>query len=81
MGNWYEVLGTTSKADHEQIKSAFRNLAKAFHPDLNAGDKKAEERFKKDKQAYEVLRDPEARATYDTYLANKRSGARRRLKR
>jgi curved DNA-binding protein CbpA len=80
MGNWYEVLGTTSKADDEQIKSAFRNLAKTFHPDLNAGDKKAEERFKEVNQAYEVLRDPEARATYDTYLADKRSGARRRLK-
>jgi hypothetical protein len=80
MGNWYEVLGTTSKADDEQIKSAFRNLAKTFHPDLNAGDKKAEERFKEVKQAYEVLRDPEARATYDTYLANKRSGARQRLR-
>jgi len=80
MGNWYEVLGTTSKADDEQIKSAFRNLAKTFHPDVNAGDKKAEERFKEVKQAYEVLRDPEARAIYDTYLANKRIGARQRLK-
>ena len=80
MGNWYEVLGTTSKADDEQIKSAFRDLAKTFHPDLNSGDKKAEERFKEVKQAYEVLRDPEARATYDTYLANKRSGARQRLR-
>jgi curved DNA-binding protein CbpA len=80
MGNWYEVLGTTSKADDEQIKSAFRNLAKTFHPDLNAGDETAEERFKEVKQAYEVLRDPGARATYDTYLAYKRSGARQRLR-
>jgi len=80
MGNWYEVLGTTSKADDEQIKSAFRNLAKTFHPDLNAGDKTAEERFKEVNQAYEVLRDPQARATYDTYLAGKRSGARQRLR-
>jgi len=80
MGDWYQVLGTTSKADDEQIKSAFRNLAKAFHPDLNAGDKKAEERFKEVNQAYEVLRDPGARAIYDTYLAKKRSGARRRLR-
>jgi curved DNA-binding protein CbpA len=80
MGNWYEVLGTTSKADDEQIKSAFRNLAKTCHPDLNAGDKKAEERFKEVNQAYEVLRHPIARATYDTYLANKSSGARHRLR-
>ena len=80
MGNWYEVLGTTSKADDEQIKSAFRNLAKTFHPDLNAGDRKAEERFKEVKRAYEVLRDPGARAIYDTYLAKKRSGARQRLR-
>jgi hypothetical protein len=80
MGDWYEVLGTTSKADDEQIKSAFRNLAKTFHPDLNAGDKKAEERFKEVKQAYEVLRDPETRAIYDTLLAKKRSGARQRLR-
>jgi curved DNA-binding protein CbpA len=80
MGNWYEVLGTTAKADDEQIKAAFRNLAKTFHPDLNAGDQNAEERFKEVKQAYEVLRDPEARATYDTYLATKRSRARQRLR-
>jgi curved DNA-binding protein CbpA len=80
MGDWYEVLGTTSKADDEQIKSAFRNLAKTFQPDLNAGDKKAEERFKEVKQAYEVLRNPEARAIYDIYLAKKRSGARQRLR-
>jgi curved DNA-binding protein CbpA len=80
MGNWYEVLGTTSRADDEQIKTAFRNLAKTLHPDVNAGDRDSEERFKEVNQAYEVLRDPEARATYDTYLANKRSRTRQRLR-
>jgi DnaJ domain len=78
MHNWYKVLGTTCDADHSQIKSSFRNLAKTFHPDLNAGDKRSEERFKQVNQAYEVLRDPSARAKYDALLASNRSGTRQR---
>ena len=80
MRNFYQVLGTTSAADNSQLKSAYRNLAKTFHPDLNAGDKRAEERFKALGRAYEVLRDPEARAAYDAFLADKQTGVRHRLR-
>jgi hypothetical protein len=79
MHNWYKVLGTTSEADDSQLKSSFRNLAKTFHPDVNAGDKRAEERFKEVNRAYEVLRDPNTRAVYDAFLASQSRGARRRL--
>ena len=78
MHNWYKVLGTTCDADNSQLKSSFRNLAKTFHPDLNAGDERAEERFKQVNRAYEVLRDPIARAKYDALLASNRSGTRQR---
>jgi curved DNA-binding protein CbpA len=72
------VLGTSPEADDSELKSAFRKLAKASHPDLHAGDKRAEERFKEINQAYQVLRNPPARTAYDTFLADKRSSARRR---
>jgi curved DNA-binding protein CbpA len=78
MRNCYGVLGTSPEADDSQLKSAFRKLAKAFHPDLHAGDKRAEERFKEINQAYQVLRSPRARMAHDAFLADKRSGARRR---
>jgi curved DNA-binding protein CbpA len=78
MRNCYRVLGTSPEANDSQLKSAFHRLAKAFHPDLHAGDKRAEERFKEINQAYQVLRNPGARTAYDVFLADKRSGARRR---
>jgi curved DNA-binding protein CbpA len=78
MHNCYRVLGTSPEANDSQLKSAFHKLAKAFHPDLHAGDKQAEERFKEINQAYQVLRNPGARTAYDVFLADKRSAARRR---
>jgi curved DNA-binding protein CbpA len=78
MRNCHSVLGTSPEANDSQLKSAFHKLAKAFHPDLHAGDKRAEERFKEINQAYQVLRSPLARTAHDAILADKRSGARRR---
>jgi curved DNA-binding protein CbpA len=80
MRNCYDVLGTSSKADGSQLKSAFHKLAKTFHPDLHAGDRRAEERFKEINRAYQVLRDPRTRTAHDAFLAEKRSGARRRTR-
>jgi curved DNA-binding protein CbpA len=65
MSNFYRLLGVAPHADDAQIKIAFRRLAKRFHPDLNAGDAGAEQRFKDINRAYATLRDPSARAAYD----------------
>ena len=80
MRSCYEVLGTSSEADRSQLKSAFRNMAKTFHPDLHGGDPRAQERFKEINRAYQVLRDPRTRTAHDAFLAEKRSGARRRTR-
>jgi len=77
--NLYKVLGIASTADDRRIKSAFRRRALRVHPDLNPGSKYAEERFRELMQAYEVLRDAEARAAYDAHLACLRSESRRRF--
>jgi DnaJ-class molecular chaperone len=61
----YEVLGVAPKATEAQIKSAYRKLARKHHPDVNRGDKQAEERFKEISQAYHVLGDAKKRARYD----------------
>lgn len=61
----YQVLGVDENADAEAIKKAYRTLAKKHHPDNNAGDKKAEDKFKELNQAHEVLADPEKRKRYD----------------
>ncbi len=63
----YEVLGVPRDADETQIKKAFRKLARELHPDVNAHDPQAEEGFKEAAEAYEILSDPERRATYDRY--------------
>ena len=55
----YEVLGISKTADEKTIKKAYRKLAKKYHPDMNPGDKEAEEKFKEAAEAYEVLSDPE----------------------
>src|SRR5271168_958102 len=63
----YEVLGVDRNASEEQIKKAFRGLARELHPDVNAHDPNAEEKFKEAAEAYEILSDAERRATYDRY--------------
>lgn len=65
--DYYEVLGVTSDASEEDIKKAYRNLAKKYHPDLNPGDKEAEAKFKEVNEAYEVLSDSNKRARYDQF--------------
>ncbi len=63
----YEVLGVSRDASEQQVKKAFRMLARELHPDVNAHDPQAEEKFKEAAEAYEILSDPERRATYDRY--------------
>ncbi|MGH2902328.1 MAG: molecular chaperone DnaJ [Solirubrobacteraceae bacterium] len=63
----YEVLGVERDASGQQIKKAFRALAMELHPDVNAHDPEAEEKFKEAAEANEILSDPERRATYDRY--------------
>ena len=65
--DYYEVLGVDRSAGETEVKKAFRRLARELHPDVNRHDPQAEERFKEAAEAYEVLSDPERRATYDRY--------------
>ena len=65
--DYYEVLGVPRGADDADVKKAFRRLARELHPDVNAHDPEAEEKFKEAAEAYEVLSDPERRRTYDAY--------------
>lgn len=65
--DYYEVLGLKKGASAEDIKKAYKKLAKKYHPDLNPDDKKAEEAFKEINEANEVLSDPEKRARYDEF--------------
>ena len=65
--DYYDVLGIQKNADEKEIKRAYRKLAKKYHPDTNAGNKKAEERFQEITEAYNVLSDPEKRKLYDQY--------------
>src|ERR1700756_269403 len=68
--DYYEVLGVQRDADETTIKKAFRRLARELHPDVNSHDPQAEEKFKEAAEAYEVLSDPDRRATYDRYAHN-----------
>ena len=65
--DFYEVLGVGKSADEKDLKAAYRNLAKQFHPDANPGDKTAEAKFKEINEAYDVLKDPQKKAAYDRF--------------
>jgi molecular chaperone DnaJ len=65
--DYYELLGVPRKANAKDIRTAFRKLARKYHPDLNPGDKSAEEKFKQLQEAYDVLSDTKKRQMYDQY--------------
>jgi DnaJ-class molecular chaperone len=72
--DYYEVLGVNKTASEAEIKSAFRKQARKFHPDVNPGDKSAEEKFKEVNEAYEVLSDAAKRKRYDQLGQNWKAG-------
>jgi len=65
--DYYELLGVAKKASAKEIRTAFRKLARKYHPDLNPGDKSSEEKFKQLQEAYDVLSDTKKRQMYDQY--------------
>jgi molecular chaperone DnaJ len=65
--DYYELLGVPKKAGAKEIRTAFRKLARKYHPDLNPGDKASEEKFKQLQEAYDVLSDTKKRQMYDQY--------------
>src|SRR5580700_1564201 len=65
--DYYETLGVSRTAKEDEIRKTYRKLARKYHPDLNPGDKAAEERFKKVQEAYDILSDPKKRQVYDQY--------------
>ncbi len=66
--DYYSILGVDKNASREQIQKAFRKLARKYHPDVNPGDKTAEDKFKEINEAHEVLSDPEKRKKYDAMV-------------
>jgi DnaJ-class molecular chaperone len=73
--DYYEVLGVSKTATEDEIKKAYRKLARKHHPDVNPGDKSAEEKFKEINEAYEVLSDADKRKRYDQLGPNWKAGA------
>jgi molecular chaperone DnaJ len=71
----YETLGVAKNASADEIKKAYRKLARQYHPDRNPGDDAAEEQFKEVQNAYDLLSDPDKRKQYDTFGANGMPGA------
>ena len=65
--DFYETLGINKGAGADEIKKAYRSLAKKYHPDMNPGDKDAEQKFKEINEAYGILSDPDKKAKYDAY--------------
>src|SRR5258708_2611064 len=63
--DYYETLGVARGASEDDIRKAYRKLARKFHPDLNPGDKSAEDRFKNVQEAYDILSDGKKRSMYD----------------
>src|SRR5437588_572988 len=72
--DYYETLGVSRTASEDEIKKAFRKLARKHHPDVNPNDKSAEEKFKQLNEAYEVLSDAEKRKKYDKFGENWKNG-------
>ena len=73
--DYYDVLGTSKTATEDDIRKAYRTLARKYHPDVNPGDKSAEDRFKEINEAYEVLSDPDKRKRYDQLGPNWKAGS------
>src|ERR1700683_3440355 len=73
--DYYETLGVSRTAKEDEIRKTYRKLARKYHPDLNPGDKAAEERFKKVQEAYDILSDSKKKQMYDQYGFYSENGA------